>query len=135
MRICVYVFAVLEGMFTCDTGNFVNNPLFLCLCCCRGYVHMQDWSFWKRYFVFMFVLLYWVCNHVMMGILATSLCVFVCVVVECTHIILGILAIIMCVHVCVVVEGMYTCNTGNFVNEHLCLCLRCCRGYVHMQDW
>ena len=50
----------------------------------------------------------------------------------CTHVRLRILATISCVYVCVVVEGMYICKTENFVNEPLCLCLCCCRGYVHM---
>ena len=60
--------------------------------------------------MFMFVLLYRLCTHVRMVILATSLCVYVCVVVE----------------------GMYTCNTGHFGNETLYLFFCYSRGYVHM---
>ena len=36
------------------------------------------------------------------------------------------------VYVCFVVEGMYTCKTGNFGNNVLCLCLYCCEGYFHI---
>ena len=57
MRLCVYVCVVLEGMYKCKTEHFVNESFCLCLFCCRGYVHMQDWECWKRAFVFMFVLL------------------------------------------------------------------------------
>ena len=60
--------------------------------------------------MFIFVLLYRVCTHVRMGILAKSLCVYVCVVVE----------------------SMYTCETGNFSKDTSYLCFGCCRGYVHM---
>ena len=38
----VYICVVVEDMYTCKTGNFGNEPLFLCLCFCRGHVHMQD---------------------------------------------------------------------------------------------
>ena len=41
-----------------------------------------------------------------------------------------ILATRLCVYVCVVVGVMYTCKTGNFDKETLCLCLGFCRGYV-----
>ena len=71
---------------------------------------MLDWEFSKRAFVFMLVLLYRVCTHVRLGILATRLCVYDSGVVE----------------------GMRTCNTGHFGNKRLCSCLYCCRGYVHM---
>ena len=50
----------------------------------------------------MFVLLYRVCTHVMLGILETG----------------------------VVLEGMYTCKTGNFYNEPFCLCFFCCIWYA-----
>ena len=48
--LCVYVCAVLEGMYTCKTGNFgketfsilENETFCLCLCCCIGYVHTSD---------------------------------------------------------------------------------------------
>ena len=39
------------------------------------------------------------------------------------------------VYFCVVSYDMYTCKTGNFGNELLFLCLLCCRGLVHMEDW
>ena len=51
---------------------FANDPLCLCLCCCRGYVHMQDWEFWKRAILFMLVFLYRVCTHVRLGVLVLS---------------------------------------------------------------
>ena len=38
MRLCVYTCVVVKGMYTCKTGNFGNKPLYLCLCCCGGYV-------------------------------------------------------------------------------------------------
>ena len=46
----------------------------------------------------MFLLLYRVCTNVRLGILETSLCVYICVFVE----------------------GMYKCETGTFVNKPLC---------------
>ena len=39
-RLSVYVGFVVEGMNTRDTGYFVNEPLCLHLCCCKGYVHI-----------------------------------------------------------------------------------------------
>ena len=36
------------------------------------------------------------------------------------------------VHVCVVGVGIYLCKTGDCGNKPLCLCLCCCREYVHM---
>ena len=39
-----------------------------------------------------------------------------------THVRLGIMATGVCVYVCVGVEVMYTCKTGRFGNNHLCLC-------------
>ena len=60
----------------------------------------------------------------------------VCTHVErvCTHVRLVILEIFFCVYVCVVLNGVYICKIGNFSNYPLCLCLGCCRGYVHMYD-
>ena len=55
----VYVCIVLEGMYTCKTGNFGNKPLYL-----------------------YFLLLQRVCKNVKLGVFATSLCVYVCVVVD-----------------------------------------------------
>ena len=49
-----------------------------------------------------------------------------------THVILGILPLSFCVYVCVVVESMYTCNTVNIGNKLLCLCLYFCIEYVYM---
>ena len=37
---CVYVCVVVEDMYTYKTGNFGNGNLCLCLCCCRGYLEM-----------------------------------------------------------------------------------------------
>ena len=37
---CVCVFVVVEGMYTYKNGKFVNKPLCLCLCFCRGCVHV-----------------------------------------------------------------------------------------------
>ena len=81
----------------------------------------------------MLVLLYKVCNYVIMGNLETSLCVYVCVVVYviCTCNTWPFVNEVF-VHVSVVVEGMYKCDTGNFGNEPLCVCYCFCRGYVHM---
>ena len=36
--LCVKVCVIVEGMYTCNNGNFDNEPLCLYLCCCRGYV-------------------------------------------------------------------------------------------------
>ena len=36
MRFCVDFCDVVEGMYTCKTGNFGNDPLLLFLCCFRG---------------------------------------------------------------------------------------------------
>ena len=38
-RLCVYIYAVLEGIYKCETEGFCDKPLCLCLCFCRGYVH------------------------------------------------------------------------------------------------
>ena len=44
--------------------------------------------------------------------------VFVCVFNRvCTNTRLSILAMNLCVYICIGMEGMYTCKTGNFVNE------------------
>ena len=40
----------------------------------------------------------------------------------CTHVILVILAPRFCIYVCVGLDGMYTCNAGNFGTERMCLC-------------
>ena len=52
----------------------------------------------------------------------------------CTHVRLDILAMSLCLYVCVVVEGMYTFKTRNFYKVTFCLCLCCCRGYVNMYN-
>ena len=39
-RLCVYVNVVVEGMYICNTGNFVNKLFCLCFCCCIGYLYM-----------------------------------------------------------------------------------------------
>ena len=36
----MYVCFVVEGMYTYKTENFVNEPLCVCLCYYRGYIHM-----------------------------------------------------------------------------------------------
>ena len=36
----VYVFVFVDGMQTCKTEKFGNEPLCLYMCCCRGYSHM-----------------------------------------------------------------------------------------------
>ena len=74
---------------------------------------MYDRKFRQRPFVFLFVLLHRVCKHIRLGILETSLCVYVCVIVE----------------------GMCTCRTDHFGNETLGLYLFFCIGYTHMLDW
>ena len=115
----VYDSVVVQGMYTCKTGNFGNGPLCLCQCCCRGYVNMQEWGFCKRDFVFMLVLLFKVCTHVRMGNLKHDF-VFMLVLLYrvCTHVRLGILVTSLFVYVCVVVQGMYICKTGHFGNMH-----------------
>ena len=49
-----------------------------------------------------------------------------------THVILGLLATSLCVYVCVFVEGIYICKTGPFGNKPLFLCFFCFRRYVHI---
>ena len=146
-------------MYKCKTGNYGNESLCLCFCCCRGYVHMQDWSFWKHAFllmfllccigyafmqdwsfwkwsfIFMFMLLHRVCKHLRLGIFQeTFVFMFLFLYRVFTHVRLGIWAMILCVYVCVGVEGMYTYKTGHFGNNDFCLCLCCCIGYIHMYD-
>ena len=41
MSLSVYDCAVVEGMYT----SGFNEPLCLCLCCSRGYVHMKARKF------------------------------------------------------------------------------------------
>ena len=41
----------------------------------------------------------------------------------CKHVIIVILSKILCSYVCVVVEVIYTCKTGHFDKDPLCLCL------------
>ena len=38
--VSVYVCLVLRGMYTCKTGHFGNDNLYICLCWRRGYVNM-----------------------------------------------------------------------------------------------
>ena len=92
-----------DGRVIWSLKGFIDGAVdgkCLCLCCCIGYVHMQDWEFWQQEFVFMFVLLYRVCTHVRMVNLPTGVCIYFCVGVE----------------------GMYTCKTGHFGIKSLCLC-------------
>ena len=143
--LCDYVYLVVYTMYTCNRRNFGNKNLCLFLSCCRGYVNMQDWEFWKQYLVFMFVLLQRVSKHTILGILATRNCVYVCVVVESIYTFKNghfcnqplclwlccsreyvnmwdlLLATSHCVYDFVVVDGMYRCKIGNFGNKHLCL--------------
>ena len=50
----------------------------------------------------------------------------------CIHEILIILATILCVYFCVTVELMYACKYWNSGNKYFCLCLCCCGGYAQM---
>ena len=108
MRLCVYVCVVVEGKYTCKTGiwgfynnllsffvvvegvytfksgNFGNEPFCFGFFCCRGYAKMLDRSFLQQYF-FGFFLLLRVCPHVRLEILATIICVYVCVVLKCMY--------------------------------------------------
>ena len=60
-------------------------------------------------------------------------CLRLCVLyIVFTHLRLGILEMSLCVYLWVFQEGMYTCKTGNFSNEPLCLYLDCCRKYLHI---
>ena len=87
MSICVYVCAVVEGMFTCKTEPFE-----------------------KEVFVFVFMLLWGVCKRLILGILANTLLVNVCVFVEGMYI---------------CTEGIYTCKTRHFGNKPLLVCFNC----------
>ena len=60
------------------------------------------------------------------------MCMLVLLYRVCTDVRLGILATILLVYVCVLVEGMYTCKADNSGNNTSCLYLFFCRGYVHM---
>ena len=71
---------------------------------------MYELTLWQQAFLFMFVLLYSVCTHVRLGILATTICVYVCVLVE----------------------DMYTFSTGNYGNCYLCLFECFFKGYAHL---
>ena len=44
MTLIVYVCVVVEAIYTHETENF-GNEIFLCLGCCRGYLHMYDQVF------------------------------------------------------------------------------------------
>ena len=96
-----YVSIVLEGMYTYNTAHIGDVTLCLCLFCCRGYVHMYDWAFWKWDLLFLFLFLLGVCTHEEMA---------------CTNVWQVILAIISCAYICVVVEGINTCKTRHFCN-------------------
>ena len=73
------------------------------------------------------------CTHVRLGILETSLCVYVCVVVEgiynCKNKNFGNNT--LCLFP-IVVDGMCTCKTRHFGYNTLCLCLCCIRKFIHM---
>ena len=57
MTLCIHVSVVVGGMLNYKSSHFSNDPLRLCLCSFIGYVEIQDWEFWQRAFVCMFVLL------------------------------------------------------------------------------
>ena len=59
------------------TENFGNNHYCLCLCCCRGSVKIKYWWFWQQYCVFILVLFYRVCTHLILCILETNFIVYV----------------------------------------------------------
>ena len=50
----------------------------------------------------------------------------------CSHVRLGIFETDPFVYVCIVVEGMYTCNTGHYINKGLCLCFFLYRVFTHV---
>ena len=132
-RIFVSIFVGVKGMYKCKTGYFGNEIQYLCFLCCRRYVHMWDWAFCKWDVLFIFVLLKRLCTHIRLGILAASFCFyFLSWKRVCTNIIVDMLAMSVCVSVYVVVKCIYTCKTGNVGNDRLCLCLCCCRGYLHI---
>ena len=63
-----------------------------------------------------------VCRHLILVIFVTRLCRYAFLLVRVfTYVRLGIVEMRFCVYDCVVVEGVYTCKTGNFGNETLCL--------------
>ena len=81
MSLCDYVCVVVEGIYTCNTRSFSRN---LCVYVCvvvEGMYTCETGSFGKRAFVFMFVMLYSICTHFRLGIMATIFSVYVCVVV------------------------------------------------------
>ena len=43
--LCVYVYVVVKGMYTCKTGHVCSKPLCLGLCFCRGFVDIYNWRF------------------------------------------------------------------------------------------
>ena len=101
-NLCVHVCIVAESMCIFMIDDFVNKNLCLWLCCCRGYVHMKDWAFWKRVFVFMFVLFYRVCAHVILIIWVTIfLFIFVLLQRVCIYVRLGIMTTRLSIYICV----------------------------------
>ena len=84
--------------------------------------------------VYVFVVLR-LCTHIRLGILATGIFVYNCVVLE------GIytckawsFSTRICLYVYVVLYDMYICKTGHFGNDPLCLCVcfsvGCVPGYL-----
>ena len=41
MNLNYFTCAVVEGMYKCMTVQYGNEPLRFYLCCCTGYVHIQ----------------------------------------------------------------------------------------------
>ena len=64
--------------------------------------------------------------------LSVSLYLYIYRSIFISHVRLISLATSLCIYVSVVVEGMYICNTGHFWNDTLVLFMCCCRGYLHM---
>ena len=48
---------------------------------------------------------------------------------------LGILATTLCVYACVVENIMFPCKSGHFRKYPLCLLFCCNKEYVHILDW
>ena len=125
MSLYVIVCVVVQGIYICKTGN-IDYDRFSKLC--TGFVLMIDRASGNEPLCVMFVLLYWVCTHLILCDLAMILCGYVCVVLECFYTCkLDILETsIFCLFVCVLVEGMYIFRTRIFGDKSLCLCLCCC---------
>ena len=83
MSLCVYLCAVVEGLYTCKVWNFGEQAFFYYVCVVvEGIYTCTAGNFGKQAFLFLFVLLYSVYTHIRLRILARILCVYAFVVAE-----------------------------------------------------